>query len=77
MRADWQARAAGKGPQVIVTVTLNTALGVHYQARQVAWDATNQVSGVRYHAAGRGVAVEHARDVFSDSSEHGAHYEKP
>jgi fructose-1-phosphate kinase PfkB-like protein len=30
---------------VIVTVTLNTALGVRYQARQVVWDATNQVSG--------------------------------
>jgi tagatose 6-phosphate kinase len=49
---------------VIVTVTLNTALGVRYQARQVAWDATNQVSGVRYHAAGRGVAVARVLHTF-------------
>jgi tagatose 6-phosphate kinase len=49
---------------VIVTVTLNTALGVCYQARQVAWDATNQVSGVRYQAAGRGVAVARVLHTF-------------
>ena len=49
---------------MIVTVTLNTALGVRYQARQVAWDATNQVSGVRYHAAGRGVAVARVLHTF-------------
>jgi fructose-1-phosphate kinase PfkB-like protein len=36
---------------VIVTVTLNTALGARYQASQVAWDAVNQVSEVRYQAA--------------------------
>ena len=49
---------------MIVTVTLNTALGVRYQAREVAWDATNQVSGVRYHAAGRGVAVARVLHTF-------------
>ena len=49
---------------MIVTITLNTALGVCYQARQVAWDATNQVSGVRYQAAGRGVAVARVLHTF-------------
>ena len=49
---------------MIVTVTLNTALGVRYQARQVVWDATNQVSGVSYHAAGRGVAVARVLHTF-------------
>ena len=49
---------------MIVTITLNTALGVFYQARQVAWDATNQVSGVRYQAAGRGVAVARVLHTF-------------
>ena len=49
---------------MIVTVTLNTALGVRYHARQVAWDATNQVSGVSYHAAGRGVAVARVLHTF-------------
>ena len=49
---------------MIVTVTLNTALGVRYQARDVDWDATNQVSGVRYQAAGRGVAVARLLHTF-------------
>ena len=49
---------------MIVTVTLNTALGVRYQARQVVWDATNQVSGVSYHAAGRGIAVARVLHTF-------------
>lgn len=59
-----EARVAGGGPQVIVTVTLNTALGVRYQARHVAWDVANQVSGVRYQAAGRGVAVARVLHTF-------------
>jgi tagatose 6-phosphate kinase len=49
---------------VIVTVTLNAALGVSYQARGVTWDGTNQVSGVRYRAAGRGVAVARVLHTF-------------
>lgn len=49
---------------MIVTVTLNTPLGVRYQARQVVWDATNQVSGVSYHAVGRGVAVAWVLHTF-------------
>jgi tagatose 6-phosphate kinase len=49
---------------VIVTVTLNAALGVSYAARGVTWDATNQVSDVRYRAAGRGVAVARVLHTF-------------
>jgi hypothetical protein len=49
---------------VIVTVTLNTALGVRYQAREVVWDATNQVRRVSYPAAGRGVAVARVLHTF-------------
>jgi tagatose 6-phosphate kinase len=49
---------------VIVTVTLNAALGVSYTASRVTWDATNQVTGVRYRAAGRGVAVARVLHTF-------------
>jgi len=49
---------------VIVTVTLNAALGVSYQARGVTWDGTNQISSVRYRAAGRGVAVARVLHTF-------------
>jgi tagatose 6-phosphate kinase len=49
---------------VIITVTLNAALGVSYEARQVDWDAVNQVSGVHYRAAGRGVAVARVLHTF-------------
>ena len=42
---------------MIVTVTLNAALGVSYQASGVSWSAPNQVTAVRHRAEGRGVAV--------------------
>jgi tagatose 6-phosphate kinase len=51
-------------PQVIVTVTLNAALGVSYEAHGVTWDGVNQVTGVRYRAAGRGVAVARVLHTF-------------
>jgi tagatose 6-phosphate kinase len=49
---------------VIVTITLNAALGVSYQARHVTWDTPNEVSGVRHWAAGRGVAVARVLHTF-------------
>jgi tagatose 6-phosphate kinase len=42
---------------VIVTVTLNPALQVEYDAKNVRAGESNQVSQVRYRAAGRGLAV--------------------
>jgi tagatose 6-phosphate kinase len=42
---------------VIVTVTLNPALHVRYDADQVELGAANQVSRVRQHAGGRGLTV--------------------
>jgi tagatose 6-phosphate kinase len=49
---------------VIVTVTLNAALDVYYDAKQVNWDDSNQVSRVRYQAGGRGVAVARVLHTF-------------
>lgn len=49
---------------MIVTITLNAALGVSYQARHVTWDTPNEVSGVRHWAAGRGVAVARVLHMF-------------
>ena len=49
---------------MIVTVTLNAALSVFYQAPQVRWDATNQVTSVRHRAGGRGVAVARVLHTF-------------
>jgi tagatose 6-phosphate kinase len=49
---------------MIVTVTLNAALGVAYEARQVTLGAANQVSSVRYLAAGRGIAVARVLHTF-------------
>ncbi len=49
---------------MIVTITLNAALSVSYEARQVTWDVVNQVSGVRYRAGGRGVAVARVLHTF-------------
>jgi tagatose 6-phosphate kinase len=49
---------------VIVTVTLNAALGVSYQASGVNWDTPNQVTGVRHRAEGRGVAVARVLHTF-------------
>jgi tagatose 6-phosphate kinase len=42
---------------VIVTVTLNPVLHVRYDAERVAMGTVNQVSRVRYAAAGRGLVV--------------------
>ena len=49
---------------MIVTITLNAALGVSYEAHQVAWDRPNEVTAVRHHAAGRGVAVARVLHTF-------------
>jgi tagatose 6-phosphate kinase len=49
---------------VIVTVTLNAALGVTYEAHEVTWGTANQVTGVRQWAAGRGVAVARVLHTF-------------
>jgi tagatose 6-phosphate kinase len=42
---------------VIVTVTLNAALDVAYEAEAPSWQQTRDVSRVRYRAGGSGVAV--------------------
>jgi tagatose 6-phosphate kinase len=42
---------------VIVTVTLNAALDVAYEAEAPSWQATRDVSRVRHRAGGSGVAV--------------------
>jgi tagatose 6-phosphate kinase len=42
---------------VIVTVTLNAALDVAYEAESPSWQTTRDVSRVRYRAGGSGVAV--------------------
>ena len=49
---------------MIVTITLNAALGVSYQACGVSWDAPNQVTAVRHRAEGRGVAVARVLHTF-------------
>lgn len=49
---------------MIVTVTLNPALLVRYQARQVRLGARNQVSQVSYQAGGRGLAVARVLHTF-------------
>jgi tagatose 6-phosphate kinase len=49
---------------VIVTVTLNPALQVHYDAEQVVAGESNRVSRVRYRAAGRGLAVARILHTF-------------
>jgi tagatose 6-phosphate kinase len=58
------ASRTGQGTRVIVTITLNAALGVSYEARQVAWKGLNEVTAVRHHAAGRGVAVARVLHTF-------------
>jgi tagatose 6-phosphate kinase len=50
--------------RVIVTITLNAALGVSYEAHQVAWESLNEVTAVRHRAAGRGVAVARVLHTF-------------
>ena len=49
---------------MIVTVTLNPALLVRYQAGQVRLGARNQVSQVSYQAGGRGLAVARVLHTF-------------
>jgi tagatose 6-phosphate kinase len=49
---------------VIVTVTLNAALEVAYEAGQVSWDSVNEVSRARYRAGGRGIAVARVLHIF-------------
>ncbi|MGO8959895.1 MAG: 1-phosphofructokinase family hexose kinase [Streptosporangiaceae bacterium] len=49
---------------MIVTVTLNPALHVHYKATRVQLGAANNVSGVRYLTGGRGLAVARLLHTF-------------
>jgi len=49
---------------VIVTVTLNPALHVRYQARHVSLGGMNPVSRVHYQAGGRGLAVARVLHTF-------------
>ena len=42
---------------MIVTVTLNAALDVAYEAEGLAWEATRDITRVRHRAGGSGVAV--------------------
>lgn len=49
---------------MIVTVTLNPSLFVHYDAEQVALGTVNRVSRVRYATGGRGLAVARLLSTF-------------
>jgi len=49
---------------VIVTVTLNAALDVSYEAEGPSWQSTRDVSRVRHRAGGRGVAVARVLHTF-------------
>ncbi len=49
---------------MILTVTLNPALHVHYQAEGVGLGQANQVSRVSYRAGGRGLAVARVLHTF-------------
>jgi tagatose 6-phosphate kinase len=49
---------------VIVTVTLNAALEVAYEAGHVSWESANEVSRARYRAGGRGIAVARVLHIF-------------
>ena len=49
---------------MIVTVTLNPAVHVGYEARQVSLGAANLVSRVAYRAGGRGLAVARVLHAF-------------
>jgi tagatose 6-phosphate kinase len=49
---------------VIVTVTLNAALDVSYEADGLSWQSTRDVSRVRHRAGGRGVAVARVLHTF-------------
>ena len=47
-----------------MTVTLNTALNVSYEAAGVTWDGVNAVSAPRHEAGGRGVMVARVLHTF-------------
>ena len=49
---------------MIVTVTLNAALDVTYEAEGLSWHATRDVTRVRHRAGGRGVAVARVLHTF-------------
>lgn len=49
---------------MIVTVTLNPALRVQYEAQRVNWGAQNRVTRVRYRAGGRGLAIARVLRTF-------------
>lgn len=49
---------------MIVTVTLNAALDVSYEAEGLSWQSTRDVSWVRHRAGGRGVAVARVLHTF-------------
>ncbi|HEY2442986.1 MAG TPA: PfkB family carbohydrate kinase [Streptosporangiaceae bacterium] len=49
---------------MIVTVTLNAALGVVYETPRLTPGAVNEVTGVRYLAAGRGIGVAKVLHTF-------------
>ena len=49
---------------MIVTVTLNAALDVAYEAEGLSWHATRDVTRVRHRAGGRGVAVARVLHTF-------------
>jgi tagatose 6-phosphate kinase len=51
---------------VIVTVTLNAALRVSYEAKQVNWGAQNRMTRVQYRAGGRGLTVAKALRAFGN-----------
>ena len=49
---------------MIVTVTLDPALHVQYQAERIAWGSSNPVRRVRHRAGGRGLAVARTLQRF-------------
>ncbi len=49
---------------MIVTVTLNAALDVSYEADGLSWQSTRDVARVRHRAGGRGVAVARVLHTF-------------
>jgi tagatose 6-phosphate kinase len=64
LEAPWPACAHGEERPVIVTVTLNAALDVAYEAEGLSWQSTRDVSRVRYRAGGRGVTVARVLHTF-------------
>ena len=64
LETPWPACAHGEERPVIITVTLNAALDVAYEAEGLSWQSTRDVSRVRYRAGGRGVAVARVLHTF-------------